>query len=425
MRSTTFAFGLFALSFGLAGTASPGVVVVDAAQGPGFEFASLGLAIASAADGDILLVRQGVYGGPLPVTISGKSLTIVADTAANVVLTHPLRIVNLGPTQSVVLRGLRIETATDITDAIDLIGNLGSVWIEDTSITASDGRGALSVSDAAHCVVVRCAATGGVAASTGNSFGGRGCFVQSLAMTSHLSAFESQFVGGKGRNGIIHTHAGTGGVGVVGSMGSALRFDDVTITGGPGGDQTFSGVILPLYSGNGGWGMVLNPAPQGPTGPVALRDTTLNGGAPGVASAPNSATGGFGLPLSDPQGLVTNLPGSSGHYEVESPGRAGQSVLLTLAGQANDVVLLFGAPRTGNAPIEPFGSSGPLVLSLPMTYLATIPLGPSGALAAPVAIPQLPAGIDGVTLVTQPIFLTAGGPRWAGGSAITVLAAGF
>ncbi|MBK6939174.1 MAG: hypothetical protein IPH13_03070 [Planctomycetes bacterium] len=421
MRSFMFAFVVAAL----ARSASPGVIVVDAAQGPGFEFATVAQAIDAAADGDVLLVRQGVYGGTLPITINAKSLTIVADTAANVLLTHPLRIVNLAPTQSVVLRGLRIETATDVTDAIDLTGNLGTVWIEDTSVTAFGGRGALSLSDSAHCVVVRSAGTGGVAPSTGNSFGGRGCFVQGFASTSHLSAFESQFVGGKGRNGVLNTHAGNGGIGVAAGLGSALRFDGVTITGGPGGDQTFSGLFGPLFSGNGGWGLLLNPASQGPTGPITLRDTTLSGGAPGVASAPNSATGAFGQPLSDPQGLVTNLPGSSGHYEVESPGRAGQSVLLTLAGQANDIVLLFGAPRTGNQPIEPFGSSGPLLLSLPMTYLATIPLGPSGALAAPVAIPQLPAGIEGVTLVTQPIFLTAGGPRWAGGSAITVLAAGF
>lgn len=398
MRSMTFAFVLFAL----AGTASPGVVVVDAAKGPGFEFATVAQAIDAAAEGDVLLVRQGVYDGTLPMTIDAKSLTIVADTAANVVLTRPLRIVNLAPTQSVVLRGLRIETATDVTDAIELKDNLGSVWIEDTSVTAFAGRSAFTVSDSTHCVMVRCDGTGGAAPLTGQTFGGRGCFVQALAGTSHLSAFESQFVGGKGRNGIANTHGGTGGIGLGGALGAALRFDGVTITGGPGGDQSFSGLFGPLFSGNGGWGLLLNPAPQGPTGPITLRDTTLSGGAPGVASAPNSATGAFGQPLSDPQGLVTNLPGSSGHYEVESPGRAGQSVMLTLAGQPNDVVLLFGAPRASNQPIEPFGSSGPLVLSLPMTYLATIPLGPSGALAAPVAIPQLPAGIEGVTLVTQP-----------------------
>lgn len=421
MRSIAFAFVVLAL----VRSASPGVVVVDAAKGPGFEFATVAQAIDAAAEGDVLLVRQGVYGGTLPITINGKSLTIVADTGANVVLTHPLRVVNLAPTQSVVLRGLRIESATDLTDGLELLGNLGSVWIEDTSVTAFAGRSAFLQFDSTHCVMVRCDGTGGAAALTGPSFGGRGCFVYALAGTSHLSAFESQFVGGKGRNGISNTHGGTGGVGVGGGLRSALRFDDVTITGGQGGDQTFSGLFGPLFSGNGGLGLLLNPAPQGPTGPITLRDTTLSGGAPGVASAPNSATGAVGQPLSDPQGMVTNLPGSSGHYEVESPGRAGQSVMLTLAGQANDVVLLFGAPRTGNAPIEPFGSSGPLVLSLPMTYLATIPLGPSGALAAPVAIPQLPAGIEGVTLVTQPIFLTAGGPRWAGGSAITVLAAGF
>lgn len=52
--------------------------IVDVANGPGTDFVDLRRAIASARDGDVLLVRRGSYGS---IEVTGKGLTIVGNGA--------------------------------------------------------------------------------------------------------------------------------------------------------------------------------------------------------------------------------------------------------------------------------------------------------------------------------------------------------
>src|SRR5262245_36482105 len=58
------------------------VLVVDAAHGPGSDYADLSDAVNAAADGDVLLVRSGNYQDP--ILLNAKGLTVVADVGATV-----------------------------------------------------------------------------------------------------------------------------------------------------------------------------------------------------------------------------------------------------------------------------------------------------------------------------------------------------
>ncbi|MFT7663225.1 MAG: hypothetical protein ACI87A_001449, partial [Planctomycetota bacterium] len=57
------------------------VLVVDMNPGPGVDYTSLQDAVDTAGDGDVLLIKTGIY--PSPV-ITAKSLSLIADVGASV-----------------------------------------------------------------------------------------------------------------------------------------------------------------------------------------------------------------------------------------------------------------------------------------------------------------------------------------------------
>ena len=79
--------------------------VVDEANGPGAHFVSIAGAIASVPDGAVLLVRPGIYTG---FTISGKGLSVLGE--AGVGVTGPVFVDSTSPSQSVVVRGLTMNS---------------------------------------------------------------------------------------------------------------------------------------------------------------------------------------------------------------------------------------------------------------------------------------------------------------------------
>lgn len=92
------------------GTVGAQTFVVDANNGAGTDFTSLAAATASAPDGALLLVRPGMYDGP--VSIQGKSLTVLCEAGATVHsqfgLTYSVAIDGIAAHQVVSLRGLQM-----------------------------------------------------------------------------------------------------------------------------------------------------------------------------------------------------------------------------------------------------------------------------------------------------------------------------
>ena len=104
MRHHDQAAVLFAL---LAAAVPAQTFVVDANNGPGTNFTTIGAAIAAVPDGAVLRVRAGHY-VESSLVIRGKSLAILGDGGVDIevpALPHPT-IELLGPQQSVVLRRL-------------------------------------------------------------------------------------------------------------------------------------------------------------------------------------------------------------------------------------------------------------------------------------------------------------------------------
>ncbi len=103
MKMRRFAFSSsFLLSGLVAPTIAQTVWIVDANNGPGTSFTTIGAAIAAASDGDFVLVRDGFY--PEVVRLDGIGLTLQAEAGATVTV-QAIEVENLAPSQFAALRG--------------------------------------------------------------------------------------------------------------------------------------------------------------------------------------------------------------------------------------------------------------------------------------------------------------------------------
>ena len=115
--------------------ASQNVLIVDDDGGPGTDHASLEVALAAAASGDILVIRDGTYVLPAfpPVEVSGRALTLVGQGHPEVRGTLDVR--DLASDQTFVVRGLRSSTHTF---SVRGFTNAGHLWIEDSDLGAAE-----------------------------------------------------------------------------------------------------------------------------------------------------------------------------------------------------------------------------------------------------------------------------------------------
>ncbi|MGE3171994.1 MAG: hypothetical protein AB7O97_05160 [Planctomycetota bacterium] len=101
--------------------------VVDAAGGPGSDFTSLAIAVATVPSGAVLDVRPGSYAS---FSLSGKALTVLGG--AGVQVDEGSLIQSLQPGQAVTLHGLRFRTSsTGVTWGLQLSGCDGPVTLVD------------------------------------------------------------------------------------------------------------------------------------------------------------------------------------------------------------------------------------------------------------------------------------------------------
>ena len=178
----------------LASWSSAQVVVVEGG-GP-----ALQVAIDQAAEGAILLVKEGDYEA---IDVQQKSLTVVADTGQDVVV-RGVEVTNLLPDQVVVLQGLVVD-ALEI--GIFVRDCEGELWLESCAVqggfdgaipgpfpTCGDpGAEALRVRNSSHLSAIRCLFLGGGPGSFGGD-GGAGVRLED----STLACFDSVAIGATG-----------------------------------------------------------------------------------------------------------------------------------------------------------------------------------------------------------------------------------
>jgi hypothetical protein len=112
-----------------------------------------------------------------------------------------------------------------------------------------------------------------------------------------------------------------------------------------------------------------------------------------------------------PQGWTETLPAAARSCSVPSPVRSGETAVLEVKGQFQDVVLLIGSPANMFFKFKP-ALQGAIAFSAGDAEPAPLLLitDPSGELRVPFHLPPLPEIYDGaITLLLQGVFANADG----------------
>ncbi len=373
-------------------TARADVLVVDAAGLAGSDFTDLPAAIASAAQGDILLVRDGIYSG---FTL-GKGLVITAESGAKIQLSGSLVVEGLPPGSTATLIGfiptLQPGTLDFVESRLELRSNEGAVFVRDSTFMSLQAPvPAVSTEPGNVLSLMTCTVLGGSKAL----FPGPSMRLEGSEVFFH----NSQVDGALGKNMPLAVFGppdpgGPGGVAIL-VVDSRLFLDKGEVRGGKGGRGTNSPVCT--NGGPGGVGMVVT----GPDSRIVSRDSNIFGGPGGNAGIGGCFNGPVGQSLDLVSGAGTVVPGGARLLTANSPIREGQLLNLTVTARTGDQAWL--ALSFVTAPVFVPGQNMLIVPGVPLKlrFLGTLP-GPS--LNVSITAPFVPAALDGFPVHTQAFF---------------------
>jgi len=407
LRSAMLGFAFASISASvLGGLAAANVLVVDASGGG--NFTTIHAALVAAADGDTILVRAGNYPG---FSVPDKTLSIVADTAANVTVTGTASITSLAASHTIVLAGLRITGATpnEIASPAFFVYNLaGQVRVQACTLTGSRG-GHSSVGEgypAGDGAEIR-GATTRVAFEGCTLHGGDwgacdycdqmepgGAGLE--AFGARVALYDCTLTGGDG----AFTAAGFSGSYVGGDGNDAayisngfLHASNSTLTGGDGG-YVLDCALGPTNGGDGGDGLHLFGAN---VGAWSIGSTFQAGaGSPHIVSGcAESLPGAPGGDIVGGSGTYFPLAGTRLEMDAPSIVREGSELALTIRGQPGTIVDVVFARATQFTAIPSWRG---VVLTKndpgslhPSLYLGVIPA--SGVITDGITVGELPAGV--------------------------------
>ncbi len=342
------------------------VLVVDAAGGPGSTHTTINGAVFAAADGDMVLIRAGIYDEQVFLNDGERSLVVAAEAGAKVEIER-FTVLGLQPGKLVVLRGLE-GISNSVVGGVSVSGCRGQVWVEDYRSDARLVSVPVSVADSDDVVLVRCRAEAGGGIRVERSgvvlFD---CSATPSAPARHglridaatVSVYGGSFTGSDGPNSIppLCAPVGPGGDGVhVTGANSDVRLQDVQAVGGQGG----------------------------------IDMCTFQNGANGLAVRVQA-------------GVLTSDATPARLASIGSPTRAGAAVTVSLAGEPSDLVVGFFS--TDPMPARHlFALSGPIVLGFPVLRGFSTVLPPSGSAQLIFNAPAS-GGSDHMTFFFQAVFL--------------------
>lgn len=345
------------------------VWVVDAG-GQG-DFLQIQGAVDAAASGDTILVKAGTYSSALSL---GKGLQLVAER------NHYVRIVSVGFADTSALEDLYIA-------GIDGRLGFGSGWLEFT-------RGRVLIED--------CRNVHGFSTPSDLVLGGQ---FSSFVIVGCRRVGQPGAPGGDGEDGspaMVHG----------GSAVRAVFVYDSSFSGGYGGDG-YGWTCQP--GGRGGPGIQMNGG--------ILRSQRI--GAYGGAGGPGCWDGNAGMPMELEDG-ARHVPITAPWSRLSVPNvvREGEVIQVTVAGEPGTAVDLLSSP--GQAVRYLGDQTGALLIAQPWTttVLGTIP--PSGVLAFPMPISDLPPGEEGEMTYHQAVLTgPAGQTYFSNPTGMVVLDASF
>ncbi|MBI5431877.1 MAG: hypothetical protein HZA52_03490 [Planctomycetes bacterium] len=402
--------------------------------GPGGQFADIQAAIDASSDGDILLVKPGVYAS---FSVDDKALSIVGDVGGNVIVQGQAQIENLAAKKLLVLARLQVKSQSSASVALRTRYDSGALRIQGCTFEGNDGAAGSGYDGGAagwiafdsDIVLVACNLNGGDGASTqltpGPGAGAGALFARSSNVALHGCALR----GGRGGSNGEEGYDGRNG-------GHALELPEgVTLAngcqllggaGGYGGEEDGYPPYFGNYAGDGGdggHGVFLGSFPPTSANPLfQWRSSVLQGGAAGGGGAgywgPSGQPGLAGEPLHLANGTPIALAGPARYLSGSSLAREGQSATLDFTGAVGDRVYL----RIEHPLSWTMSGGYQLALPTPRNALFLGTIHASGVLTVPLPIPELGAGVEARIWILRPSFVDLQGVEAAGNPfALTLL----
>lgn len=395
----------FGLSFALHAHARADVRVVAASGGGAFT--DLPAAVAAANDGDVLLVKSGTYSA---FTITNKSLDVVADAGASVIVLGTSKVQQLAATRSVSLTGLALRgpagTGSNIGTALHLLNDVGSVRVQGCDLAGHDGNActenawggsALFANNCSDVALARCSLAAGDAGDfrLDGGYGGYGgdCL---QGLNSRVALYGCSLRGGRGAS----SSAACGGLGAGGYAGFGGDACDLlscpqsfasscTFHGGDGGDSFFD-----LAPGVGAWLIT--------SGTLTALDTSFLSG--------HDAAGGTSVDVRiDAGATFSTLPGFGRTLTTNRVLREGSQMRLEFTGQPGDVVELTFAESGRFLSSPALRGVSLLRTSKPAPVLQAGVVDATGSLHVTWPIDDLGPGVQARRLFLQAAFRDANG----------------
>lgn len=382
-------------------------------------------AIDQSADGDLIQVVDhkpsslGPTGIYAPITIDGKSLTIVANVPdGSRPQVDALTIRNLQATQEVILRGFDFAVPASGSAPLELLVEncAGHVWFEDCVFRTLDDSTTttLTVVNSGQLSMHRCQVQGKqtpIPGAAGIAFD---------LEAGQAALYDCTIAGGRGVNGTAAVSGSPGAAGLL-HRGGYLNTGSCTISGGAGGKGLLIAIpgmgLVCSNGGDGGDALTLLAA----TCAVTSVRSTLAGGAGG--SAGGSCTGG--LSGAD----VVTGPGSFQELDSGTPNRSfvidpafvsssAESLSLTIRGDAGDIVVL-GYTGFGGEPTFAFASHGAIVI--PPLAIANLGVIPGSGVLTVTSLTPWEGGPLTHELMAQPVFVSPQGVLTPGPASAIVI----
>ena len=409
---------LLAFGFSSLGAARAGVIVVDPGGGPGQ--ALLQAAIDSAVDGDVIVLKTGQYSSPgVPITIVGKAITIVGDTAPALMQVRGMFVSRVPAGRDVVLEYLYLgehDTSPEPGFTSGLIADLsggGGLRLQGCWVTGSSGWfDGVAIIDYPPYPAALVSGDGDASFLHCRIMGGHGhhhfldifqehhwpqpgmpaLIVDGSRVALHFCPLSGGYAGSGPDAG--SDPLPDGGSALVLRNGAFAYTYGQTFTGGSEGGNPEPGCTS---------GDAIRVEASG--GEVWVRGTTLVPGsvqAPGTSGLPINLLGGSSTSFTEPVQIFAD--GDKNVYHE------GESLLFFTTGHPGDAVLMFLSVQSGFVPLSKL--QGVLGLS-PTLLFGPIPLGVVGAVGyvqLPAIVPNLPAAFDSLLVFWQTLEMTPGGP---------------
>lgn len=408
MKRLALSIGLTLAALSPATSAANQVHVVDAANGPGADFTSLGFAILLAGEGDILLVRPGSYGAN---GVTGKSLTFIGDPGPSGARPRVsgLTIKSLAAGQKVVVRGIDGNpnpggSLIGLGATIEVRDCVGAVFVEDFEVTLQASVYTqpvpITILNSPRVTLTRCRVRGTPAVPNVSAAARPGVRITN----STVSIYDCEIEGGPGADALL-----------------VPPLVDLPSTPGATGLKLFSGTIAihggVVRGGRGGHGATAtgncNASSDGGAGILVQGAVTrvgalIEGGAAGVDPAGCPPVGVAGADQDVAGGFVTTIADTLRSYVVTSPARVGQPATTTFTGVPGEFCALLLSFFPDGQYVPTF--RGALVTGSPFTFVGLGNVPANGVIQFTVPVPSfLPAGVEGIELYEQALVAGADG----------------